>query len=153
MGSTTGGSSGEGGSSGGSTGAVDLCADFKEPNCFTSGCEPGFECTQVPDDCVPSHCSCDPDTGLAGACTQDCGGGTCVQDGGVQCECESDADCVKTIAGCCECNEGGAEVAAHKDCLDQVMGCDLPPDEVVCLDVFLCTEAQPVCSAGACVLK
>ncbi len=151
-GSTGGSSEGESSSGGESSGGVDLCADFKQPNCFKSGCDEGFECTQVPDDCVPSTCSCDPETGLPGVCTQDCGGGTCVPDGGVQCECLGDVDCLKVSSGCCLCNEGGDEVAAHKACVDQVMNCDLPPDQVFCPQVFLCTDAVPACKAGVCVL-
>jgi hypothetical protein len=55
--------------------------------------------------------------------------------------------------GCCPCNAGGQEVPAHKDCIDQVMKCDIPPDQVNCPQVFLCTDAQPACVNGACVLK
>jgi len=146
---TTGGSDS---STGGSSGGVDLCADFKQPNCFKSGCEGGFDCVQVEGDCVPSNCSCDPQTGLPGACTEDCGGGTCVAQGG-DCTCMKDADCVKTSSGCCLCNAGGDEVPAHKACIEQVMLCDLPPDQVNCPQVFLCTDAKPACKAGVCVLQ
>jgi hypothetical protein len=149
---STSSSSGEESSSDGSTGKLDLCEDFKQPNCFKSPCDDGFECKQVPDDCVPSNCTCDPETGLPGACTQDCGGGSCVPMG-VSCGCLSDADCVKTSSGCCLCNEGGDEVPAHKDCVDQVMKCDLPPDQVFCPQVFLCTDIKPACQAGVCVLQ
>ena len=31
----------------------------------------------LPDDCVPSSCFCDDNSGVWG-CTEDCGGGTCV---------------------------------------------------------------------------
>lgn len=139
-------------SSGGSSGGVDLCADFKQPNCFKSGCDGGFDCEQVVDDCVPSNCSCDPQTGLPGACTEDCGGGTCVPQGG-DCTCMKDTDCVKTSSGCCPCNAGGDEVPAHKACIAQVMQCNLPPDQINCPQVFLCTDVKPACQAGVCVLQ
>ncbi len=68
------------------------------------------------------------------------------------CGCAADSDCVKTSSGCCPCNAGGDEVAAAKSCIDQVMQCDKPPDEINCPQVFLCTDAQPACVQGLCVL-
>jgi hypothetical protein len=168
------GSTGETGTTGG------LCDGFVPPGCVQTGtCPEGQVCQQIKEECVPSQCDCDPQTGDV-VCTPDCGGGSCVpgcpdilcdlfcefgfklDENGCEicecnpppnCGCQEDADCVKTSSGCCPCSMGGDEVPSHKDCVDQVMKCDLPPDEVACLQVFLCTEAQPACVQGQCVLK
>lgn len=171
-------STGEPGTSSGG----DLCADFKEPGCIgdPEGCPEGMECKMLADDCVPSACTCDPGTGMV-ACTPDCSGGTCVpacmpvicdlfcefgfkkdafgcdicecNEGPNACECKSDKECVKTSLGCCPCSAGGKEAPAHMNCVDQVMKCDIPPDQVNCPQVYLCSDAQPVCVNGACVLQ
>ncbi|HEY0136338.1 MAG TPA: hypothetical protein VGB85_19770 [Nannocystis sp.] len=146
------GSTGEPGSStgepGSSSGGADLCADFVPPGCMESGCPEGQECKVLADECVSSDCTCDAGTGEI-ICSPDCGGGSCVPS---SCECAADNDCVKTSAGCCPCNAGGQEVPAHKDCVDEVMQCDIPPDQVNCPQVYLCTDAQPACVNGQCVL-
>ncbi len=161
-----------------STGA-DLCAGFEPPGCMQNGCPEGQECKVLDDECVSSDCTCDPGSGEI-VCSPDCGGGSCVPacspvvcnlfcefgfkldaNGCEICECNeppacgclADTDCVKTSLGCCPCNAGGMEAPANKDCIDQVMQCDLPPDEVNCPQVFLCTDAQPACVNGQCVLQ
>lgn len=164
----------------GTTG-VDLCAGFKPPGCKKNDCAEGEECKVVEGMCVPTMCSCDPATGEQ-SCDQDCGGASCVPTCGdivcdiacefgfktdangcqlcecvegpppVDCGCMTDKECVKTSTGCCPCNSGGDEVAAHMDCVDQVMQCDLPPEDVLCPQVYLCTDAKPACVAGQCVL-
>ncbi len=163
-----------------STGA-DLCAGFMPPGCKESDCAEGEECKVVEGMCVPTACDCDPATGME-TCTPDCGGASCVpacmdvlcelfcEDGfktdrngceicecvepppPADCGCVSDDECVKTSSGCCPCNSGGNEVAAHMDCVDQVMLCDKPPEDVICPEVYLCTDAKPACVAGQCVL-
>ncbi len=162
------------------TTAADLCAGYKPPGCKKNSCADGEECKVVESMCVPTACTCDPATGEE-ACSEDCGGGSCVPvcpdiqcdidcveyktdangcqlcecvDGPppVDCVCKTDKDCVKTSSGCCGCNEGGDEVPAHVDCVDQVKMCDLPPDQVICPQVYLCTDVQPVCVAGMCQL-
>ena len=174
--SSTGPGSGESDSSG--TGAG-LCAGFEPPGCMEKGCPEGQECKVLDDECVSSDCTCDAGTGEI-VCSPDCGGGSCVpvcadilcdlfcENGFKQdangcdicecneppaCECAVDTDCVKTSPGCCPCNAGGMEAPAHKDCVDQVMMCDIPPDQVNCLRVFLCTDSQPACVDGQCVLQ
>ena len=174
--SSTGPGSGESDSSG--TGAG-LCAGFEPPGCMEKGCPEGQKCKVLDDECVSSDCTCDAGTGEI-VCSPDCGGGSCVpgcadilcdlfcEDGFKQdangceicecneppaCECAVDTDCVKTSPGCCPCNAGGMEAPAHKDCVDQVMMCDIPPDQVNCLQVFLCTDSQPACVDGQCVLQ
>lgn len=72
--------------------------------------------------------------------------------GGELCGCVNDSDCVKTVAGCCPCNAGGQEIAVAAQCLDDVPGCDSKPGEVMCLQVYLCTDSEAVCEAGQCVL-
>lgn len=69
------------------------------------------------------------------------------------CGCETNADCVKTVGGCCPCNAGGQEIAVAEQCLDQVPGCDLKPGEFFCPQVFLCTQSVAICDAGQCVLS
>ncbi|MBA3547394.1 MAG: hypothetical protein H0T76_12980 [Nannocystis sp.] len=169
------------GEPGTSTGAVDLCAGYKPPGCKKNDCAKGEECKVVEGMCVPSACNCDPATGTE-TCTPDCGGPSCVPACGdilcdlkcefgfksdmfgcqicecvegpppVDCGCVSDKECVKTSSGCCPCNAGGDEVAAHMDCVEQVMLCDKPPEDVICPQVYQCTDAKPVCVAGQCVL-
>lgn len=161
--------------SGSSTGPG-LCDDFVPPGCVQSGCPDNKMC-DTEEGCNPSSCDCDPQTGDV-ICTADCGGGTCVcakpdcdiacefgfekdEDGceicqckqGPDCGCDSDDDCVKTSPGCCSCNMGGKEVAVAKACIDQLEKCPLPPDEVFCPAVYLCTDAQATCVQGACVLQ
>ena len=178
--STTGGETATTGEPGTSTGA-DLCVGYKPPGCTGNDCAEGEECKVVEGMCVPSACSCDPATGEE-VCTPDCGGASCVPTcGDVLCElfcefgfktdmngcqicecvegpppgecgCVSDKECVKTSSGCCPCNSGGNEIAAHMDCVDQVMLCDKPPEDVICPQVYLCTEAKPTCVEGQCVL-
>lgn len=164
---------------GGSSTGAGLCDDFVPPGCIDKGCPDDQVCnTEI--ECVPSACGCDPATGDV-ICTADCGGGTCVpaceplvcdleckhgfkkdENGCEICECAEeplgcgcaiDADCTKASPGCCSCNMGGKEVAVAVACLDQLEPCPLPPDQVACPAVYLCTDAQAVCVAGECVLK
>ncbi|MCY1069449.1 hypothetical protein OV090_32210 [Nannocystis sp. RBIL2] len=157
-----------------------VCDGFEQPGCLDKGCPEGQECnTEV--ECVPSACLCDEETQQI-VCTPDCGGGTCVDaalcdpvacdlfcEFGFQkdemgceicacnpppgCGCQADADCVKASPGCCSCNMGGSEVAVAAACLDQLEPCPLPPDQVACPAVYLCTDAQAVCVQGQCVLQ
>lgn len=176
---TTTGTTGEPGTTAqtatGSTGPG-LCGDFVPPGCVQSGCPENKMC-DTQEGCNPSGCDCDPQTGEV-ICTPDCGGGTCVcakpdcdlvcefgfetdEDGcGIcqckqapDCACDSDDDCIKASPGCCSCSMGGSEVAIATACIDQLEKCPLPPDEVVCPAVYLCTDAQAVCVQGACVLQ
>lgn len=163
------------------TTAADLCAGYKPPGCKKNSCAEGEECKVVEGMCVPTMCKCDPATGEE-SCEQDCGGASCAptcpdivcdlecefgfktDPNGCQlcecveapppvdCMCATDADCVKTSSGCCPCSAGGDEVPAHVNCVDQVMMCDLPPDQVICPQVYQCTDVQPACVAGECVL-
>jgi len=171
----------ETGEPGTSTGAG-LCDGYMPPKCKPNDCAEGEECKVVEGVCVPTACSCDPETGLE-TCTPDCGGESCAPICGdvlcdircefgfetdrngcqicecvegpppAECGCKNNKDCVKTSSGCCPCNSGGDEVAAHKDCVDQVMQCDLPPEQVICPQVYLCTDVQPACVDGQCVLQ
>ncbi|PCC67385.1 Antistasin family protein [Nannocystis exedens] len=157
-----------------------VCDGFEQPGCIDKGCPEGQECNfEV--DCVPSACICDEETQQI-TCTADCGGGTCVDaalcdpvacdlfcefgfkkdEMGCEicacneppaCGCQSDADCVKASPGCCSCNMGGTEVAVAAACVDQLEPCPLPPDQVLCPAVYLCTDAQAVCVQGQCALQ
>jgi len=53
------------------------CMEENPAGCFQTGCDEGYECVALPNDCVASYCWCD---GFYGNwyCTEDCGGGTCV---------------------------------------------------------------------------
>lgn len=53
------------------------CMNDNPAGCLQTGCEEGYECIIIPNDCVPSFCDC---SGFYGEwyCTEDCGGGTCV---------------------------------------------------------------------------
>lgn len=56
------------------------CNEQNPAGCFQTGCDLGYECIVVPDDCVASTCFCDDSFALYGSwiCTEDCGGGSCV---------------------------------------------------------------------------
>ena len=56
------------------------CIEESPAGCFQTGCEEGYECVVLPDDCVASSCFCDDSLNFYGSwyCTEDCGGGTCV---------------------------------------------------------------------------
>ena len=56
------------------------CMSDNPAGCFQTGCDEGYECVVVPDECVPSWCGCD---GFYGDwfCTEDCGGGSCLATG------------------------------------------------------------------------
>ncbi len=54
------------------------CMSDNPAGCFQTGCDEGYECIVDPNECVPSWCGCD---GFYGDwfCTEDCGGGSCVE--------------------------------------------------------------------------
>jgi len=54
------------------------CMNDNPAGCFQTGCDDGFECIVDPNECAPSWCGCD---GFYGEwfCTEDCGGGSCVE--------------------------------------------------------------------------
>ena len=56
------------------------CFEDNPAGCFQTGCEEGYECEVLPEDCVSSSCFCDESFNIYGSwiCTEDCGGGTCV---------------------------------------------------------------------------
>jgi len=56
------------------------CMSDNPAGCFQTGCEEGSECIVDESECVPSWCGCD---GFYGDwfCTEDCGGGSCVESG------------------------------------------------------------------------
>jgi Antistasin family len=71
---------------------------------------------------------------------------------GAECVCRSDADCVKVSdAGCCGCSAGGTEQSVAKACLDQVPKCNRR--DVMCPQVYQCTDRKAVCQGGTCTLK
>ncbi len=57
--------------------------------------------------------------------------------------CGTDADCVKANNGCCDCANGGADVAVNKDRYKEFR------DRFNCIDI-MCTEmaAVPPCGSG-----
>ncbi len=60
---------------------------------------------------------------------------------------------VSPSPGCCSCAMGGKEVAVAAACVDMLEKCPLPPDQVACPAVYLCTDAKAACVQGACVLQ
>jgi hypothetical protein len=54
------------------------CMSENPAGCDQTGCDEGYECVVDPNECVPSWCGCD---GFYGEwfCTEDCGGGSCVE--------------------------------------------------------------------------
>lgn len=51
------------------------CAEPNPSGCHVTGCPEGQQCTDVPNMCSPSSCSC---AGSGWMCTADCSGGRCV---------------------------------------------------------------------------
>ncbi|WAS97735.1 hypothetical protein [Nannocystis punicea] len=159
----------------------DLCEGFTQPGCVQTGCPEGQVCQQGLQ-CVPSLCNCDPQTGQT-ICSLDCGGGVCVDaasqcepvlckllcpfgfatdDRGCEvcqckqeprCGCVDDEDCTKVVGGCCPCSLGGRELAIAHDCVDQLVQCPVPPDQVPCVAIDECTTKVARCVAGECVLQ
>ncbi|MEZ4472441.1 MAG: hypothetical protein R3F60_16930 [bacterium] len=112
------------------------CEGPNPQGCFGdgSGCAPGEVCQALPDDCRPSGCGCDAETGTW-ICTADCGGGTCVA-GPMGCEGPSPAGCRQT--GC----------PAGQAC--EVLPNDCRPSSCMCTDAgqWACTRD---CGGGTCV--
>jgi len=56
------------------------CMSDNPAGCNQTGCDEGYECIIDESECVPSWCGCD---GFYGEwfCTEDCGGGSCVESG------------------------------------------------------------------------
>jgi hypothetical protein len=110
------------------------CADFEQPGCTQDGCDEGFTCdTSV--GCVPSACSCDPETGDT-ICTADCGGGTCVPDGGDPCADFKQPGCID--AGC----DDGFVCGPSIGCVPSACSCDPETGTTIC---------TADCSGGTCV--
>ena len=59
---------------GGGTCDTAYCFEESPAGCFQTGCDDGYECVVLPDDCVASTCFCDDSFGLYGSwvCTEDC---------------------------------------------------------------------------------
>ena len=53
------------------------CMSENPAGCFQTGCDEGYECVVLEEECVPSSCFCDEFYG-DWFCTEDCGGGTCI---------------------------------------------------------------------------
>ena len=127
--------------------ADDLCGNFVHPCNEDSECEQGEVCSF--DGCNPSSCGCDPETGDT-FCTEDCGGGVCVED---LC---ADVECVSTPPSCdgdwalsgtfstCDPNIGECIYSAGappQDCGSMGMTCY----EGMCTD-DLCAGFVPPCA-------
>ena len=55
------------------------CMGENPAGCLQTGCPDGFECEVNENDCIPSFCSCEGDFYGSWTCTEDCGGGVCVE--------------------------------------------------------------------------
>lgn len=100
------------------------CVAPNPQGCMESGCPDGLVCT-VGEACVPSRCLCE---GGGWVCTEDCGGGSCVETAEPTCEgpnpqgcaetgCPDGESCMPTgrcIASACACDDG--EWACSEDC-------------------------------------
>ena len=130
----------------------DLCKDFEQPGCSQSGCDAGFVC-DTSEGCVPSSCSCDPESGAV-MCTMDCGGGTCVPAEEDLCEDFEQPGC--TQSGCDE----GFVCDTTVGCVPSACGCDPETGAIMCTadcgggtcvpvdDATGCCEADGDCGAG-----
>jgi hypothetical protein len=128
----------------GEGGAPGECTEPNPAGCRHTGCPGNQTCALTSGRCVPSSCECDGGDWL---CTDDCGGGVCIE--GSSCDtpnpsgCGSDAECPDgqrclepLDASCiplgCVCTLGG-----EWDCVDECGGgeCRVP-------------ECPPGCEAG-----
>ena len=104
-----------------------------------SECADGQLCTVDPDQCLPSSCFCDEASGVW-ACTEDCGGGVCVDAGG---SCETDDECAYGAEWC----EDGECV----ECDNSAIVCDLAcPDGYGFVSRNGCTPCECVPLPGPC---
>jgi hypothetical protein len=114
------------------------CADAPcdAPNpvgCTVTGCDVGETC-DTSAGCAPSSCSCDAATG-SWICTEDCGGGECVPDGGA-CDEPNPEGCAST--GCDDDEVCDTSVG----CFPSSCSCDAATGGWICTDD---------CGGGACV--
>ena len=104
----------------------DLCEDFIPPCQDDEGCPGELICTF--EGCNPSECQCEPETGMT-LCTDDCGGGVCVEKNEDLCEdfippCEDDEECpgelICSFEGCnpshCFCHPDTGDALCTSDC-------------------------------------
>jgi hypothetical protein len=129
----------------------DACAGFEPPGCTQAGCPAGQVCDTTVG-CNPSFCSCDPSNGGV-ICTEDCGGGTCVDDTPVLC-CDPANEpgqngnpfCFEG-ASCCSngkwaCNEGDGSSTCEAPGKPCAVGCEgfEPPgcNQGGCDEGFVC---------------
>ena len=104
------------------------CPGPNPAGCRETGCPAGQECVQG-EACIPSNCQCDGEFWL---CTDDCGGGECVDAGG--CPGPNPAGCRET--GC----PAGQACVQGDACIPSTCVCDG--------GVWACTED---CGGGECV--
>ncbi|MEL6178560.1 MAG: hypothetical protein AAFS10_06385, partial [Myxococcota bacterium] len=127
------------------------CEGPNPAGCRMNGCPAGQICTDDPNSCVPSGCSCDEESG-GWLCTSDCGGGVCVPDDGSG-ACETDDEC---RAGAEWCEEGQCT-----ECDNSGLFCDLACQEgytfaerngctpCECVPINECTNDRD-CEQGVC---
>jgi hypothetical protein len=111
--------------------------DLPNPaGCLQAGCPDGEVCFRSGNECVPSACTCDSETG-SWICTDDCGGGVCI---GVPDGCSS-----PNPAGCSTqtpCPDGEICYRDGNECVPSACICDGETDS------WLCTQD---CTGGRCI--
>jgi hypothetical protein len=121
-----------------------LCVDPKDPGgcdtpnpagCFSTGCPGSMQC--VLEGCTASSCSCEAGVW---SCTEDCGGGTCVDKAGEVCAPED----LETDAGCMTCDEAlaAASAEAETNLGNATAGCQADKD---CVMVSSSTDCYGMC--------
>jgi hypothetical protein len=115
-----------------------VCDEPNPQGCRDTGCPDGQVCQlDLPGACIPSSCECDPDTGIW-ACTEDCGGGACVED--------EPPGCIGPNPGGCRnqgCPDGlRCSLDLEDGCAPSSCGCDEDTG------MWLCTAD---CGGGVCV--
>ena len=125
----------------------DACEGPNPAGCRMNGCPEGMACEQVPGECVPSSCRCDPESGFW-ACTRDCGGGSCVPANGA--ESQYYETCGDPVCGGhrenpdvppCEAQEAGQACNAEGALCDLVNGCN---------SHLVCADSDPRQQPGGC---
>ena len=58
---------------------LSYCYDPNPVGCFQGGCPDGYLCIDSPNNCTPSSCFCDNSISGSWVCTEDCGGGSCIE--------------------------------------------------------------------------
>jgi hypothetical protein len=68
--------------------------------------------------------------------------------------CSEDSDCVEIHADCCECNNGGTQIAINNQYLEEWKNAiKTKCQDMACATVYNCKEGKAICENGKCAFK